>query len=242
MRPGPAILEALGIVAYYGPVCALSGVDVSVDAGGIACVIGPNGAGKTTLMRTLAGLLRAREGRIVLEGRAIERLSPDAVVKAGLSLVPEGRHVFASMSVTDNLELGAYTRLRRGELIESDLERVYAIFPRLKERSAQLAGLLSGGEQQMLAIGRALMSRPRLLLLDEPSMGLAPLVVAEIFRVIAQLHRQGTTVLLAEQNAHMALSVANYAYVLESGCVVKHGPAAQIADDDAIREAYLGGA
>ncbi|MGD9943238.1 MAG: ABC transporter ATP-binding protein [Burkholderiaceae bacterium] len=236
------LLEVSGAVVDYGHVRALSGVDLQVPDGGIVCVIGPNGAGKTTLMKTIAGLLRVRSGSIRVGGRAIDRLGPDAIVAAGLSLVPEGRRVFAPLSVRDNLELGAYARLRRREPIAADLERVFTIFPRLKEREAQLAGTMSGGEQQMLAIGRALMARPRLLLLDEPSMGLAPLVVAEIFQVIARLHADGTTVLLAEQNAHMALNVSDYAYVIESGVVVRHGESAVLAGDDSVRQAYLGGA
>ena len=231
------------LVVGYGPVTALAGIDLEVAAGEIVCVIGPNGAGKTTLMKTAAGLLRPRSGEVRLDG---ESLAAGAVarVRAGIALVPEGRHVFATLTVRDNLELGAYVRLSRGErdAVAADLARVYEIFPRLKERSAQAAGLLSGGEQQMVAIGRALMGRPRLLLLDEPSMGLAPLVVAEIFMVVRRLHTEGTTVLLAEQNARMALSVAQRAYVIEAGLVVKTDSAGALAKDPAVREAYLGGA
>jgi len=237
------MLEVRAAVVGYGPVTALSGVDLAVAAGEIVCVIGPNGAGKTTLMKTIAGLLQPRAGEIRLDGRAAGR-GADARVRAGIALVPEGRRVFAPLSVADNLEMGAYVRLARGEraAVREDLARVYGIFPRLQERGAQPAGTLSGGEQQMLAIGRALMSRPRLLLLDEPSMGLAPLVVEEIFRVVVRLHAEGTTVLLAEQNAHMALSVAGRAYVIESGKVVKSAAAGELASDPAVREAYLGGA
>ena len=237
------MLSVRGLVVGYGPVTALAGIDLDVAAGEIVCVIGPNGAGKTTLMKTVAGLLRPRSGEMTLDHRPLPRLA-DARVRAGIALVPEGRRVFAPLSVRDNLELGAYVRLARGErsAVAADLQRIYAIFPRLKERADQTAGLLSGGEQQMLAIGRALMARPRLLLLDEPSMGLAPLVVAEIFAVIRRLHAEGTTVLIAEQNAHMALSIAHRAYVIESGLVVKTGAAAALENDSAVRQAYLGSA
>ena len=231
------------LVVGYGPVTALAGIDLRVDEGEIVCVIGPNGAGKTTLMKTAAGLLRQRSGTITLDGAPLVR-GADVRVRAGIALVPEGRHVFAPLSVRDNLELGAYVRLTRGEqrAVADDIARIFGIFPRLKERVDHPAGLLSGGEQQMLAIGRALMGRPRLLLLDEPSMGLAPLIVTEIFAVIRRLHTEGTTVLIAEQNARMALSVAQRAYVLEAGLVVKTEGAASLAKDPAVREAYLGGA
>jgi branched-chain amino acid transport system ATP-binding protein len=237
------MLSVRALVVGYGPVTALAGIDLEVAAGEIVCVIGPNGAGKTTLMKTAAGLLRPRAGDISLDGAP---LAAGAVkrVRAGIALVPEGRHVFAPLTVRDNLELGAYVRLTRGErsAVAIDLARIYEIFPRLKERSGQAAGLLSGGEQQMVAIGRALMGRPRLLLLDEPSMGLAPLVVEEIFAVIRRLHRDGTTVLIAEQNARMALAVAQRGYVIEAGQVVRTDDAAALAKDPAVREAYLGGA
>ncbi|MEI6722173.1 MAG: ABC transporter ATP-binding protein [Betaproteobacteria bacterium] len=236
------MLEVRGAVVGYGPVTALAGVDLSVESGEIVCVIGPNGAGKTTLMKTIAGVLRPRAGEFRFEGAALAR-GADARVRAGIALVPEGRRVFAPLTVSDNLEMGAYVRLARGEraAVREDMERMYGIFPRLRERATQPAGTLSGGEQQMLAIGRALMSRPRLLLLDEPSMGLSPLMVVEIFHVVRRLHAEGTTVLLAEQNAHMALSVSTRAYVIESGLVVKSAPASELADDPAVREAYLGG-
>jgi branched-chain amino acid transport system ATP-binding protein len=236
------MLEVRGAIVGYGPVIALSGVDIAVEAGEIVCVIGPNGAGKTTLMKTIAGLLRPRAGDCRFDGKPLAH-GADARVRAGIALVPEGRRVFAPLTVADNLEMGAYVRLARGEgkAVRADLERIYDMFPRLRERAAQAAGTLSGGEQQMLAIGRALMSRPRLLLLDEPSMGLAPLVVLEIFAVIRRLHAEGTTVLLAEQNAHMALAASGRAYVIESGRVVKSAPAAELAVDPAVREAYLGG-
>ena len=231
------------LVVGYGPVTALAGIALAVGVGEIVCVIGPNGAGKTTLMKTAAGLLRPRSGEVTLDGVPLPA-GAVARVRAGIALVPEGRHVFSPLTVRDNLELGAYVRLSRGErdAVAADLARVYEIFPRLKERALQPAGLLSGGEQQMVAIGRALMGRPRLLLLDEPSMGLAPLVVAEIFAVIRRLHTEGTTVLVAEQNARMALSVSQRAYVIEAGLVVKAGSAAALAGDPAVREAYLGGA
>ena len=237
------MLEVRGAVVGYGPVTALAGVDLSVAQGEIVCVIGPNGAGKTTLMKTIAGMLDAREGEIRFGGKVLPR-GADARVRAGIALVPEGRRVFAPLTVADNLEMGAYVRLARGERaeVEADLERTYATFPKLRERAAQQAGTLSGGEQQILAIARALMSRPKLLLLDEPSMGLAPLVIAEIFSIVRRLHAEGTTVLLAEQNARMALSVSGRAYVIESGLVVKTAPARELADDPAVREAYLGGA
>jgi branched-chain amino acid transport system ATP-binding protein len=241
--PGLRMLSVRSLVVGYGPVTALAGIDLDVNEGEIVCVIGPNGAGKTTLMKTAAGVLRPRSGKVSLDGAALAA-GAVARVRAGIALVPEGRRMFAPLTVRDNLELGAYVRLTRGEYaaVASDLARVYEIFPRLKERSGQAAGLLSGGEQQMVAIGRALMGRPRLLLLDEPSMGLAPLVVAEIFSVIRRLHTERTTVLIAEQNASMALSVSQRAYVIEAGLVVKAGSAAALAGDPAVRETYLGGA
>ncbi len=237
------MLEVRSLVVGYGPVTALAGVDIALGKGEIVCVIGPNGAGKTTLMKTIAGVVRERSGEIRFDGRAATR-SADARVRAGIALVPEGRRVFAPLTVAENLEMGAYTRLARGarSAVQNDRDRVFSIFPRLQERLAQPAGTLSGGEQQMLAIGRALMSRPRLLLLDEPSMGLSPLLVHEIFKVISRLHAEGTTVLLAEQNAHMALAVSGRAYVIESGLVVKSAVAAELAKDPSVREAYLGGA
>ncbi len=236
------MLDVRDLVVDYGPVRALAGVDLSVATGEVVCVIGPNGAGKTTLMKTIAGILRARAGLVHFDGKVLGR-GARTRVRAGISLVPEGRRVFAPLTVADNLQLGAYLRLARGEraAVAHDLAQVYGIFPRLRERAAQHAGTLSGGEQQMLSIARAMMSRPRLLLLDEPSMGLAPLVIAEIFQIVRRLHAQGTTVLLAEQNARMALSVSDRAYVIESGHVVKSAPAQQLIDDPAVRAAYLGG-
>jgi branched-chain amino acid transport system ATP-binding protein len=242
------MLSVRGLVVGYGSVTALNGIDVSVDRGELVCMIGPNGAGKTTLMKTIAGLLRPRAGEIefdqhLVASRSMSR-SADVRVRAGIALVPEGRHVFAPLTVRDNLAIGAYVRLARGDdtAVAADLQRIYEMFPRLKERADQMAGTLSGGEQQMLAIGRALMARPRLLVLDEPSMGLAPLVVAEIFAVIRRLHAEGTTVLIAEQNARMALSVAERGYVIESGLVVKSDTATALARDPVVWQAYLGGA
>ena len=243
MQKTQRMLSVRGLIVGYGPVTALAGIDLDVAAGEIVCVIGPNGAGKTTLMKTIAGLLRPRSGEVTLDGKPLPR-GAHVRVRSGIALAPEGRRVFAPLTVRDNLELGAYVRLSRGErgAVAADLQRAYEIFPQLRERADQPAGTLSGGEQQMLAIGRALMGRPRLLLLDEPSMGLAPLVVAEIFAVIRRLHADGTTVLIAEQNARMALSVAQRGYVIEAGLVVKSAAAAALAGDPAVREAYLGGA
>jgi branched-chain amino acid transport system ATP-binding protein len=236
------MLELRDIVAAYGPIRALKGVSLTVGAGEIVCVIGPNGAGKTTLMRTIMGMLAPLSGAVVLDGANIAGDDPERIVASGVALAPEGRRVFAPLSVADNLMLGAYHRLRRRDAaVGEDRAMVLELFPRLHERLDQPAGTLSGGEQQMLAVARALMARPRLLLLDEPSMGLAPKVVAEIFATIRKLHARGMTIFLAEQNARMALSVADRAYVLESGQVAASGPAAQLARDDAVRAAYLGG-
>jgi branched-chain amino acid transport system ATP-binding protein len=238
----PAMLEIGDLVAAYGPIRALKGVSLQVGTGEIVCVIGPNGAGKTTLMRSILGMLAPLSGSIRLEGRAIAGSDPEHIVAAGVSLVPEGRRIFAPLSVADNLTLGAYHRLRKRDAsVGEDRAMVLDMFPRLRERLDQPAGTLSGGEQQMLAIARALMARPRLLLLDEPSMGLAPKIVAEIFATIRALHARGMTIFLAEQNARMALAVADRAYVLESGLVTTTGPAAMLARDDAVRAAYLGG-
>ena len=247
MSKGSLMLSVRSLVVGYGSVTALNGIDLSVDRGELVSLIGPNGAGKTTLMKTIAGLLRPRAGEIefdhhLVASRSVNR-GADVRVRAGIALVPEGRHVFAPLTVRDNLEIGAYVRLARGDdvAVAADLQRIYAMFPRLQERADQSAGTLSGGEQQMLAIGRALMARPRLLVLDEPSMGLAPLVVAEIFAVIRRLHADGTTVLIAEQNARMALAVAERGYVIESGRVVKSDTASALASDPAVWQAYLGG-
>lgn len=234
------MLKVENLHVHYGAIHALKGVSIEVPQGQIITLIGANGAGKSTTLRTLSGLLRATEGRILLEGKEIQRLPAQDIVKLGMSQVPEGRRVFAHMTVRENLDLGAYIRNDKKE-IDEDMEKVFSRFPRLKEREKQLAGTLSGGEQQMLAMGRALMSRPRLLLLDEPSMGLAPLLVKEIFSIVKDINETGTTVLLVEQNAHMALAIANYAYVLETGSVKLEGNAKELANSSEVKAAYLGG-
>ncbi|MFM7232280.1 MAG: ABC transporter ATP-binding protein [bacterium] len=229
-----------GLEVFYGAVHALKNVSVAVGQGEIVTLIGANGAGKTTLLRTISGLVPARSGRIVFEGRDISRVPPHEIVALGLSQSPEGRMVFANLSVEDNLELGAYRR-KDGDGIRRDRDEVFRLFPRLLERRRQLSGTLSGGEQQMLAIGRALMSRPRMLLLDEPSLGIAPLLVRDIFRTIVEINQRGVTVVLVEQNAHMALGIAKRGYVLETGRVVLEDEAARLAANDEVRAAYLGG-
>ena len=234
-----ALLQVRDLVTAYGRIEALKGVSLEVQEGSITCLLGPNGAGKTTLMFTTAGILRPRRGSIQFGGRDITARPPHAIVAAGIALVPENRLVFANMSVLENLRAGAYQR-RGGAEIEQDIERLMLRFPRLKERAAQDAGTLSGGEQQMLAVARALMSRPRLLLMDEPSLGLAPLVVEEIFRIIAELHREGATILLVEQNAHMALKVAQHFHLIEQGRITFSGTPGSLAEDEVIRRAYLG--
>jgi branched-chain amino acid transport system ATP-binding protein len=236
-----ALLEVRDLVTAYGKIEALKGVSLEVQEGSITCLLGPNGAGKTTLMFTTAGILRPRRGSIQFAGRDITARPPHAIVAAGIALVPENRLVFPNMNVLENLRAGAYQRSGSTE-IEQDIERLMVRFPRLKERAAQNAGTLSGGEQQMLAVARALMSRPKLLLMDEPSLGLAPLVVEEIFRIIAELHRDGTTILLVEQNAHMALKVAQHFYLIEQGKVTFSGNPGSLAEDEVIRRAYLGSA
>jgi branched-chain amino acid transport system ATP-binding protein len=225
------------LVTAYGKIEALKGVSLDVAQGSITCLLGPNGAGKTTLMMTVAGVLRPRNGSIRFLEEEIASLPPHAIVSRGIALVPENRLVFPTMTVLENLHAGAYQRKNR---IEEDIGRVFARFPRLKERAAQHAGTLSGGEQQMLAVGRALMSRPKLLLMDEPSLGLAPLVVEEIFQIIAELHREGSTIFLVEQNAHMALKVAQHFYLMEQGRVTFSGNPGSLAEDEVIRRAYLG--
>ena len=231
------MLVVQDLVTAYGKIEALKGVSLEVEPGSITCLLGPNGAGKTTLMMTIAGILKPRSGSIRFSEKEISALPAHAIVASGIALVPENRLVFPSMTVLENLHAGAYQR-RNG--FEADIERLFARFPRLKERSAQLAGTLSGGEQQMLAVARALMSRPKLLLMDEPSLGLAPLVVEEIFRIIAELHRDGTTIFLVEQNAHMALKVAQRFYLMEQGRVTFTGDPGSLAEDEVIRRAYLG--
>lgn len=225
---------------YYGAIHALKGISFEVNKGEIVTLIGSNGAGKSTCLRTISGLLRPKEGSILFKNEDLTAISAPEIVSRGISQVPEGRRIFANMTVTENLDLGAYQR-RDKEGIKEDIERVFEIFPRLKERRKQLAGTLSGGEQQMLAMGRALMSKPELLLLDEPSMGLAPILVKQIFEIIQEINSQGTTILLVEQNANMALSVANRAYVLETGRIVISGDAKELMSSEEIRKAYLGG-
>jgi branched-chain amino acid transport system ATP-binding protein len=233
------MLSVRELVTTYGKIEALKGVSLDVAAGSITCLLGPNGAGKTTLMLTIAGVLKPRRGSIRFMEYEITGEQPDSIVKRGIALVPENRLVFPSMSVLENLHAGAY---QRKDDIEPDLQRVFERFPRLKERAMQQAGTLSGGEQQMLAVARALMSRPKLLLMDEPSLGLAPLVVEEIFRTIAELHRDGTTIFLVEQNAHMALRVAQHFFLMEQGRVSFSGDPGSLAEDEVIRRAYLGSA
>jgi branched-chain amino acid transport system ATP-binding protein len=233
------MLEVDNIVVGYGPIEALRGLSLRVAEGEIVTAIGANGAGKSTLLMTVSGVLHPRAGEIRFLGRRIDGAAPFAIVKAGVSQVPEGRRVFAQLTVEENLRAGALTRADRQE-VPKDRDWIYGLFPRLAERSAQLAGTLSGGEQQMLAIGRGLMARPTLLLLDEPSMGLAPMMVATIFSILREISRRGVTILLVEQNAHMALELATRGYVIESGRIVLEGPSADLAGDPRIMEAYLG--
>jgi branched-chain amino acid transport system ATP-binding protein len=233
------MLEVRDLHVYYDNIEALKGVSFSVSKGEIVTLLGANGAGKTTTLKTISGLLRPRRGRIELEGRALERTEPHEIVKLGVAHVPEGRKIFPRLTVLENLQAGAYTR--RGRSIRDDLDLVFALFPRLKERRRQFAGTLSGGEQQMLAIGRGLMARPKLLLLDEPSMGLAPLLVKQIFATIGVINREGVTVLLVEQNAAMALAISQRGYVLETGRVILEGRSTDLAVNDQVRQAYLGG-
>ncbi|WP_293718403.1 ABC transporter ATP-binding protein, partial [uncultured Phascolarctobacterium sp.] len=228
------------IDVYYGAIHAIKGISIEVPKGEIVTLVGSNGAGKSTTLRTISGLMKPKNGAILFEDKNIVGVPAHKIVGMGLCQVPEGRHVFANMSVMENLELGAYLRSDKDE-IARDLEDVFKKFPRLLERKDQISGTLSGGEQQMLAMGRALMSRPRLLLLDEPSMGLAPLLVKEIFNIIKEINESGTTVLLVEQNANMALSIADKAYVLETGRIALAGTAQELASSEAVRKAYLGG-
>ncbi|MDU2417645.1 ABC transporter ATP-binding protein [Negativicoccus succinicivorans] len=234
------MLEVNDIHVYYGAIHALKGVSLSVKEGQIVALIGANGAGKSTTLRTISGLLRPKVGDITFEGDSITKKNVQSIVRSGISQVPEGRRIFAPLTVLENLELGAFTRKDK-DGVAHDMELVFKRFPRLAERKKQLAGTLSGGEQQMLAMGRALMSRPRLLLLDEPSMGLSPLFVKEIFDIIQHINEQGTTILLVEQNAHMAMSIADYAYVLETGKITLEGPGQELMQSEAVRVAYLGG-
>ena len=234
-----SLLEIENVHSYYGHIHALRGVSLTVEEGEVVTLIGSNGAGKTTTLRSIHGVLPPREGRIVFRGEEIQGVPAHDMVKRGIAQSPEGRKIFHRMTVTENLEMGAYHRNDRKE-IQEDLARVYDLFPRLKERVKQEAGTMSGGEQQMLAIGRSLMSRPRLLLLDEPSMGLAPVLVERIFQVIEEINNQGTTILLVEQNANIALEIATRGYVLETGAIVNAAPAENLRQDPRVREAYLG--
>ena len=234
-----AILKVEDINVYYGSIHAIKGVSFEVAKGEIVTLIGANGAGKSTTLNTIAGLLRSKTGSVTFLGEELSKTAPHKVVAKGLAMVPEGRRVFLQMTTQENLEMGAYTQ--KGKPSETDLEMVYEQFPRLKERRKQVAGTLSGGEQQMLAMGRALMSHPQLLMLDEPSMGLAPILVEQIFEIIQKLHASGTTILLVEQNAQAALSVADRGYVLETGKIVTSGAGDELLASPAIKKAYLGG-
>jgi branched-chain amino acid transport system ATP-binding protein len=233
------MLELTDVHTYYGNIRALRGLSLSVAAGEIVTLIGANGAGKTTTLRTILGLVRPRRGTVSFNDQRLDTLSTDRIVRLGIAQSPEGRHIFPRMSVLENLELGAFARRDR-DGIAPDLERVLALFPRLRERLAQKGGTLSGGEQQMLAISRALMARPGLLLLDEPSMGLSPILVETIFRIIQDINHQGTTILLVEQNARMALRVAHRGYVIQTGRIVLHDAAAELLRSDLVRKTYLG--
>ena len=233
------MLEIKDLNVFYGAIHALKGISLTVADGELVSLIGANGAGKTTTLHAISGLLPAASGSILLDGTDLQKVPANTIIGLGMAHVPEGRHVFARMTVEENLRMGAYI-LRDQKQIAENLERVYGHFPRLKERRRQLAGTLSGGEQQMLATGRALMTDPKIVLMDEPSMGLSPLLVKEIFSIIRELHKSGITILLVEQNAKMALAVSDRAYVLETGTISMEGPAAELAADDRVRKAYLG--
>lgn len=235
-----SLLELKDINVYYGAIHALKGISLSVEEGQVVSLIGANGAGKTTTLRTISGLLHSKTGSISFMGKELRHGSAESIVRLGISHCPEGRRVFADMSVKENLEMGAFTRKDKKEISQT-MDMIYDHFPRLKERMNQMAGTLSGGEQQMLAMGRALMSKPKLLLLDEPSMGLAPILVKEIFNMVQEIHNMGTTVLLVEQNARMALAISDYAYVLETGHISLEGEAKSLAESEEVRKVYLGG-
>ena len=234
-----AMLEIQDIEVYYGMIQAIKGVSFSVEQGEVIALIGANGAGKTTIMHTVSGLLAPKKGKVIFEGKDISKVPGHKIVSMGMAHVPEGRRVFAQLTVLENLKMGAYTRKDKKEIDET-LQKVFKHFPRLQERQNQLAGTLSGGEQQMLAMGRALMSHPKIILMDEPSMGLSPIFVSEIFDIIKEVSKSGTTVLLVEQNAKKALSIADRAYVLETGKIVLSGDAKELMNDDSIKKAYLG--
>lgn len=236
-----AMLELSGIHTYYGAIEALKGISLRVEEGEVVALLGSNGAGKSTTLRTISGLLRPKQGEVRFQGRAIAGMAPDEIVKLGIVQVPEGRRVFGPLTVEENLEMGAFLARGQRARIQEEMARVYSMFPRLKERRRQLAGTLSGGEQQMLAVGRALMARPKLLMLDEPSMGLAPNLVQFIMQTVREINRQGVTVLVVEQNARSALRLATRAYVIETGNVTLEGPAADLARNDRVVAAYLGG-
>ena len=237
MTGTPHALELIEIHTYYGNIHALKGISLTVDPGEVVTLIGSNGAGKSTTLRTISGITRPREGKVLFNGVEIQAVKPHGIVAAGIAQAPEGRHVFAQMTVYENLLMGAYAR---SGSFDADIERVYDLFPRLKERRTQKAGTLSGGEQQMLAIGRALMAEPIILLLDEPSMGLSPILTEQIFKIITDINAQGTTVLLVEQNAQMALNVAKRGYVLQTGQIILADTAENLAANEQVRQAYLG--
>lgn len=233
------MLDVQNINVYYGNIHAIRDISFSVNDGEIVTLIGANGAGKSTILKSVSGLLRSKTGDITFNGKSIRSTAPHKIVELGIAHVPEGRRVFSQMTVEENLEMGAFTAQR--ESLEGSLENVFTRFPRLKERRKQIAGTLSGGEQQMLAMGRGLMSHPKLMMLDEPSMGLAPILVEQIFEIIQELNKAGTTILLVEQNALMALSIATRGYVLETGKIVLHAPSNELLSNDAVQKAYLGG-
>ncbi len=236
--PKLPLLKVNGLHVYYGAIHAIKGISLEVNEGEIVTLIGANGAGKSTTLNTIAGLLKPRQGTIAFAGMPVGGTGASKMVYKGLSLCPEGRRIFQQMTVKENLEMGSFSRPK--DELESSMAQVYGFFPRLKEREKQIAGTLSGGEQQMLAMGRALMSKPRLMMLDEPSMGLAPILVEQIFEIIREMNRAGTTILLVEQNAQMALSIANRAYVMETGRITMEGNARELMNDDNVRKAYLG--
>ncbi|MBW1979870.1 MAG: ABC transporter ATP-binding protein [Deltaproteobacteria bacterium] len=233
------MLEIENLHIYYGGIHALKGISLTVPEKSIVTLVGSNGAGKSTTLRTVCGLVRAKTGKITFLGQDITRAAVNDVVRSGVVMVPEGRRVFVNLTVWENLRIGAYNRKNMRE-IKKDIEWVYSIFPRLEERHKQLAGTLSGGEQQMLALGRALMSRPKLIMMDEPSLGLAPILIEEVFRIIAEIHGQGTTILLVEQNAMAALEIADYGYVLETGKITLEGKGSELLENEQIKDAYLG--
>jgi branched-chain amino acid transport system ATP-binding protein len=233
------MLKLDSIESYYGKIQALKGISLEIPSGAITAILGANGAGKSTTLRTISGLIQPARGRIFFQGEPIHKTSPHRIVRLGICQVPEGRDVFMGLTVQENLKMGAFTR-KEGRAVQKDLERIYSSFPILKDRSRQQAGTLSGGEQQMLAIARGLMSNPKLMLLDEPSLGLAPLMVEEIFQIIREINREGVTILLVEQNANMALQTAQYGYVMETGNIALHDTAKNLIENDYVRRVYLG--